>query len=92
MRKGIYAVIDTLARDVVGGLHLHTHEATAIRFFSDIATMPNSQIALHPGDYELVRLGWLDGLGEENIGIITDEAIILNGATWAAAQQQPTKE
>lgn len=90
MRTGIYAVIDTLANDLVGPVQTHKAEAIAVRFFSDIAAMRNSLIGRHPQDHQLVRLGWLliDETADGNTPTIEpDYQVILTGANWAAAQR-----
>lgn len=83
-RKGIYTIVDTLAKAQVGPIQLFRHEAPAVRFFSDVAGMQDSQVNLHPSDYALVRLGWLE---DETLEITPEMAVIIDGQTWAAAQQ-----
>lgn len=82
MPKKIIAIIDTVANDIAGPLHIMQHDAVAIRFFGDVASHPESQIGKHIDDYQLVQLGILD----DDMSIITDKRIILTGTTWAAAQ------
>lgn len=81
--RGIYAILDHVSGDLVGGLHLHKHQATAVRFFGDIANMQNSQIAIHPNDFALVLLGTID----DQHNITPARETVLEGATWAAAQK-----
>lgn len=91
MPRQIYAIYDNVAEAIIGGLHLHPHQAPAIRMFSDVATMPNSQIALHPADFDLLLLGTL--LDDNTIeGSKSSKIPIMTGANWSAAQQQPTGE
>lgn len=81
----IYAIIDLVADAVLGGFSLHRHDAAAIRMFGDIATDKNFLIAMHPADYQLVRLGYLrpdHGLDAE-----PHPVVIITGAQWKAAQQ-----
>lgn len=79
----IFAVYDNVADLIIGGLHIHPHQAPAIRMFGDIAALPNSQIGLHPADFDLLLLGVLN----EDHTITPCKETILTGATWAAAQQ-----
>lgn len=81
--KIIYAVYDNVADDILGGLHIHRHEAAAIRFYGDIATLPDSLIGKHPQDFDLVQLGHINRHGR----IVGEFRIVLTGAQWAAAQQ-----
>lgn len=80
---GIYAIYDTVASQITGGLYFYKHEAAAVRFFSDVATMDKSQVSQHTADYELVRLGYIT---EDNKTIVADYAVVLTGAKWLAAQ------
>lgn len=84
MRNGtLYAVLDTVADLIIGGIQIHRHEASAIRTFGDVATMPNSVVAAHPGDFILVRLGHLD---DSNM-LVPDHSVVMTGAQWLATQQ-----
>jgi len=81
MTSGIYAVLDLIAGQIIGGLWLHRHEAAAIRMFSDVAGDPQSFIAKHPADFNLVRLGYLS----EDHELVPEFTTVLTGATWLAA-------
>lgn len=95
--KNIYAVRDKVANAIVGTLWLLGADAPAIRIFTDIASDPQSMLAKHPGDFELLCLGELAAeatniLGEptgENLGplIAIKSRVVLDGAAWAATQQ-----
>lgn len=89
-RVGIYAVRDTVAQDIIGGLHLHRHDAAAVRMFIDAATDKGTRIAQHPQDYELICLGYTDETGQlydspdapdDTIG---PPSTILTGKQWLA--------
>lgn len=85
MPKQIYAIYDNVSEMIIGGLQLHSHAAPAIRTFGDIAVMQNSQIALHPNDFDLVLLGVLN----DDTTITPAKEVVLTGANWVAAQQTP---
>lgn len=87
MINGIYAVYDNVAKEIVGGLHLHKHQAAAIRMFADAASDPKTMLAQHPQDYDLVQLGTLG----ENNEIEPRYTNVLKGAVWHAANH-PTDE
>lgn len=82
MRK-LIAIVDTLANDILGPVQLHHRDETAIRTFSDIATMPNSQIGMHIKDYHLVCLGELN----EELNIIAEYRVIMTGEQLESALQ-----
>lgn len=79
----IFAIYDHVADAIIGGLHLHRHQASAIRMFGDIATLPDSSIGLHPEDFDLLLLGVLN----DDHTITACKEIILAGAVWSAAQK-----
>lgn len=80
----IYAVVDTRADDIHGGLILQKNDAAAIRLFGDIASNPQTVVHRHPDDFELRRLGYIDTANDiQTEGV----AVIITGAQWAAAQQ-----
>lgn len=76
----LYAIYDVLAQTLMGGIYLHKHEAGAVRFFCDVASDPQTLIAKHPQDFDLIRLGYITHHTE----LVADHAIILKGSTWAA--------
>lgn len=83
----IYAVYDNVAKALVGGLYLHKHEAAAVRFFADVASDPQTLIAKHPQDFDLVRLGHINDLA-----IREDYCTVLKGSTWIAAHTAALEE
>ncbi|WNK14108.1 MAG: nonstructural protein [Microvirus sp.] len=82
MTTGIYAIKDTLADTIIGGLHLFKHDAAAIRFFGDVASEKNTIVNKHVSDHELVHLGSLD---ETSGSLVADHRVIMTGAAWLAA-------
>lgn len=83
---GIYAIFDTKAQAIIGGLHIHKHEAAAIRFFGDVAAAEQTMINKHPQDYDLIRLGWIS---EHNVIVAeAEQTTIITGATMKEVQQQ----
>lgn len=81
MNTYIFAILDTVANALIGGLLLHKHEAAAVRFYSDVATMKDSQIARHPQDFNLLQLGYLD----DEHQLVPDYRVVLTGENWLAA-------
>jgi len=88
----IYAILDTKAGSIIGGLQLHRHPAAAIRVFGDIAADPKSMIAKHPEDYELIELGTLRDdhtiakTFNHTIDALDEHQVIITGKAWLAAQ------
>lgn len=88
-QAGIYAINDTVAGQLVGGLYAHKHEAAAVRFFCDVAAGKESLVGKHPQDFDLIRLGFITHHNE----LAPDYALVLKGETWAAANgTELTKE
>lgn len=89
MRIGIYAILDTKAEALIGGLQLHKHVAAAIRQFSDIALDPQTMIHRHPEDFTLIHLG---DITETNvIEAHYDYIVVITGSAWAAAMKPQEK-
>lgn len=97
-KYGIYAIVDTLAADLVGmrdSITLHRHDATAIRMFSDIANNPQTSINAHVEDYVLVCLGYINDDNQilcvshsEAEGGFHHHRVVLTGTAWKAAQEK----
>lgn len=84
MPRIIFGIVDRLSMDLTGGmLQTAQHPAVAIRFFSDVATHPESNIARHVEDYELVQFGVL----QDDLTILPTREVIITGAQWRASQQ-----
>lgn len=83
----IYAIYDNVAKTITGGLHLHKHQASAIRFYSDVALTKDTNVNRHTEDYDLVQLGHL----KDNSALQSDYKVILTGKTWLAAQNEALK-
>lgn len=81
-RDTIYAILDTVSEQIAGGLYLHKHEAAAVRFYADVASRPDTLVAKHPQDFNLVQLGYIT---HENT-IIPEYKTVLLGSTWIASQ------
>lgn len=102
--KLVYAIFDKLASDIIGGLHLFNTEVAAVRFFSDVASNPETLVHKHIRDYELIQLARAvdsdhpslshhqqqhdDGQPLRVPQLIPDYKVVITGAAWAAAQQQ----
>lgn len=83
MPRLIIAIIDMTAQDVVGPVQLIKHPAQGIRFFSDVATQPDTIVAKHVEEYHLLQLGIL----EDDLTIRPEHATLITGQQWLAAQQ-----
>lgn len=84
----IYAIYDNVAKAIVGMLTMHKHEASAIRMYADIASMPDSQLNKHPQDFDLVRLGYL----RDHQLLDPAFAVILKGSVYAATKPRLINE
>lgn len=81
--KQLYAIVDTMAETLVGGVHVFPADAVAVRFFSDIASDPQTMIARHPADHELVHIATIEDDGEI---VGATRRTVLTGSAWKAAQ------
>lgn len=78
----VYAIYDNVGKAIIGGLHLHKHQAAAVRFYQDVATAPGTLLAKHAEDYDLVQLGHL-----KDTALQSDFKVVLQGKVWKATQQ-----
>lgn len=88
MKREIIAIIDTIAQDIAGPVVLFRHDAAAVRYFSDIATDPQTMIHRHVSDYDLVSLGQLD---DQTFTITPQLRVIITGYQWREAQPPVTE-
>lgn len=63
MRKKLYAIRDTLAGDLSGGVLVLANDTVAIRFLGDVIAQGENAVAKHPNDHELVCLGDIESDG-----------------------------
>lgn len=88
----IYAILDTVANDLVGmfPLQIFKAPAAAVRYFSDAAANEKTQIGQHPEDFTLVCLGYLTD--NHTIEANQEPEIIITGKAWLAARPQATDQ
>lgn len=84
MNNRIYAIYDKVAQTLTGPLMQFRADAAAVRVFNDLATDPKTQIAQHPADYDLLKLGEL----VDETTIFPETETILEGSTWLALNQK----
>lgn len=79
---GIYAIYDKRAQAIVGGLVIFRAVAAAIRYYGDVASMPDTQLAKHLEDFDLIELGVLT----ENSTIVAapTNSTVISGETYKA--------
>lgn len=84
---GIYAVLDLVANEIKGGLHLHKADAAAVRMFTDALVDPNTILAQHPQDFNLLHMA---DLTEDNsvtpIDMFGGPRVVLTGKAWKEMQ------
>lgn len=56
----LFCVFDNKANEMMGGVQIQKHDALAIRTFTDAIKHPESRLVLHPDDYELRKLGYIN--------------------------------
>lgn len=86
----IYAIIDKKADAIIGGLQLHKHEAAAVRVFVDIASDPNTMVARHPEDFDLIAIGAL--MEDHTIVATARPLVIVTGTAIKASMNAANTE
>lgn len=83
MVRKLFAVYDTVAGSVIGGIVQESHAAPAIRAFYDALAQPQSGLGTHPDDYVLYELGELDLDTGMIWPVLGDSAIVVaTGTQW----------
>lgn len=91
-QTNIYAVYDKLAHELVGNIFTTQHDAAAIRAFSEALQNPNSLIAKHPKDFQLISFGRLICTDNgPSISPLIDNGVftfrvVTTGEAWVASQ------
>ena len=85
--KNLYAVRDNVAQTNVGGIYMFPHDTPAVRFFSDVASDPNTMVARHPKDHALLHIGFFN---EDTCELTPTDTVrvVISGEAWLAMQQQ----
>lgn len=87
-KMGVYAIIDTLAESMIGSgnaLTMHHRDETAIRMFTDVALSPGNLVNMHPEDFSLIQLGYINE--NHQLEPLPTNRVVLTGAAWKAAQE-----
>lgn len=85
----IYAIRDRIANDLVG-MHMYTlmlfrTDQQAARYFADAVNDQTSILNKHPGDYDLIKLGYLTEDGYIKTQDVHD--IVITGDALVAVQE-----
>lgn len=92
MKKGLYAIYDSKAEEVVGNvIHILKHSAVAVRMFTDVMQNAKSIISQHPEDYDLVELGVLSDDEQTIEPTAPENRIVLAGAALKNILEQQAK-
>lgn len=83
----VYAIIDSVTDQIVGGLQIHMNDAGAIRQLLDIAR-GDTMLNKHPLDYDLFRLGELS----KDHQIFANKEKIITGEQIEAAIKGPDQD
>lgn len=85
-KTNLYQAYDKVAQLTFGPIIAQKRDAAAVRIFTDALSNAKTDLAQHPGDYELLQLGEQD----EETGQIEAIAprVVATGAQWAAAQTE----
>lgn len=60
MLKNLYVVYDKLAQTTMGQILAFPNDASAVRYFVDVASGKDTIVNKHLGDYELRRVGQIE--------------------------------
>lgn len=86
IKKNLYAILDVVADDFLGGIMLDTHDAPVVRLFTEMAQRDGTKIKTHLKDFKLISLGTI-----ESYEIVADYREIITGAKLIELQEQNAK-
>lgn len=84
----LYCIFDNVARELVGTIIRVANDEVARRSFHDALQQPNTPVASHPADFDLLFLGSVDQLGNITAGPVD---VLARGADWLAANKENNK-
>lgn len=89
--RNIYAIRDRVAQDLAGlqiyMLLVFLTDAQAVRYFGDAITDPQSILARHPADYELILCGSVSTDGHLVSHEVGHPKVIITGDTLVTAME-----
>lgn len=84
----LFQIRDNVANSVVGPIISAYHEAAAIRHFTDLLKNPETTIASHPEDFDLMYLGNQEETTGEIDPLVGVPQIALSGSAWKSMQER----
>lgn len=84
--KRLYVVRDLVAEAVVGGVMTFPGDPAAVRSFQDAMRNPETVIAQHPADFDLLCVGVLEEGSGQVVGHPDGPTVVITGAAMMAAQ------
>lgn len=82
----VCVIRDRLAEDI-GPIMAFPAVPAAVRSFADVAVDPQTMVARHPEDFELLQVATIDGA----TGVVvpcTPPVVLLTGVAWLASQKR----
>lgn len=79
MNREIFAIIDTVAKDISGQLIVVRNENEAIRWFGDLLLRPDTTVGAHPKDHRLESVGVLI-VDQGQLELVPTPRLIMEGA------------
>lgn len=83
--KGLYAIRDRLAGELIGIVMMFSAPAAAVRWFGDVLSNAETLPGKHPKDFELCKYGQYTSEDDQIDG--HEREVVMTGALWLAAQQ-----
>lgn len=92
----IYAILDTVANELVGAsgaLAIFRNAAQAVRMFDDIMGNPQNKFSQRVEEYDLIQIGQLHTTEHPRFTALLDGQyeVVLTGKAWLATKQGEPK-
>lgn len=81
----LFVVYDKVAETFLFNIVIDRHPAPACRQFNDALAAPDSALAKHPADYQLLHIGYIEDSGQL-VPIVPQ--VIHTGEAWLSSQSQ----
>ena len=89
MIQNLYGLYDKVAKSLIGGVHLLPHDAVAVRAMRDTMSNPQTDLARHPDDFELLCLGAVD-METGEIRVPEFREVVMSGSLLSAMGSEVT--
>lgn len=93
--KNLYAILDLVSAQLIGSPFLYTHDAPAVRVFTDLINDTKTMVGHHPADHNLIALGLIDITRDDqtiSVNLLPEFRTVVTGLAILAIQPPKPEE